>query len=299
MGVSSSVSLQRVGCCLLAFFLFQCLCVSLTFLYLNQELKQIQKAYSQSSVACLMGDGLVSGPGDALEVLDSVNAPRREDACWQFKTQIQKLTEQILSNRYEQDMSMAVKGEISRFLDYPTQTHTDVRPSSPKVAAHVTGDYKGEFEPTGGRTVRELHGQKIKTWESQRGLAFLYSVEYEAGELIIPRTGLYYIYGQTYFRYREAESDDDSQSGDSYRTSRNKQMVQYIYKKINYPVPILLMKNARTTCWAKDSEYGLYSIYQGGVFELKYRDRIFVTVSNASLIDMDGESSYFGAFLIS
>lgn len=75
-------------------------------------------------------------------------------------------------------------------------------------------------------------------------------------------------------------------------------MVQYIYKVTSYPDPILLMKSARNSCWSKDSEYGLYSIYQGGIFELKEDDKIFVSVTNEKMIDMDQEASYFGAFLI-
>ena len=77
-----------------------------------------------------------------------------------------------------------------------------------------------------------------------------------------------------------------------------KQMVQYIYKYTSYPDPILLMKSARNSCWSKDSEYGLYSIYQGGIFELKENDRIFVSVTNERLVDLDQEASFFGAFLI-
>lgn len=75
-------------------------------------------------------------------------------------------------------------------------------------------------------------------------------------------------------------------------------MVQYIYKVTDYPEPILLMKSARNSCWSKDSQYGLYSIYQGGIYELQENDRIFVSVTNAQLVDMDQQASYFGAFLI-
>ncbi|PKK27032.1 tumor necrosis factor (ligand) superfamily, member 10 [Columba livia] len=77
-----------------------------------------------------------------------------------------------------------------------------------------------------------------------------------------------------------------------------KQLVQYVYKLTNYPEPILLMKSARTSCWSKKAEYGLYSIYQGGVFQLKREDRIFVSVSNGDIVDMDKEASFFGAFMI-
>lgn len=74
-------------------------------------------------------------------------------------------------------------------------------------------------------------------------------------------------------------------------------MVQYIYK-YSYPDPLLLMKSAkRNSCWSKDAEYGLYSIYQGGIFELKENDRIFISVTtNERLVDLDQEASFFEPF---
>lgn len=58
------------------------------------------------------------------------------------------------------------------------------------------------------------------------------------------------------------------------------------------------MKSARSSCWSTNLEYGLYSIYQGGVFELKENDRIFVSVTNKDLVNLDQEASFFGAFLV-
>ena len=113
------------------------------------------------------------------------------------------------------------------------------------------------------------------------------------GELIFPQAGLYYIYSQTYFRLFQKESEAREEE------SRNGQVIQYIYQKMSsYPVPILLMRNARTTCWSRDQDYGLYSIYQAGVIPLGAGDRVFVTVSNISTLDIDERSSFFGAFLV-
>lgn len=147
-----------------------------------------------------------------------------------------------------------------------------------------------------------MDGQKIQSWESEKGLAFLQNVKLNDGELVVPQAGLYYIYSQTYFKQTLEQDEDDEgeeQSEDGGAT-RGRPMLQYVYKKISsYTVPILLMKNARTTCWSRDAEYGLYSIYQAGLFQLGGGDRLFVTVSNVSTIDMDEKSSFFGAFLVS
>lgn len=120
----------------------------------------------------------------------------------------------------------------------------------------------------------------------------------------MPQAGLYYIYSQIYFRHtvslEEDENEEETTDGAGGSSVRGRPMLQYVYKKMgSYPVPILLMKNARTTCWSRDTEYGLYSIYQAGLFQLGAGDRVFVTVSNVSTIDMDEKSSFFGAFLVS
>ncbi|XP_048460666.1 tumor necrosis factor ligand superfamily member 10-like isoform X1 [Rhincodon typus] len=296
---SSSITAQRLGLVLGSVLLLQCVCMAVTLLYFSSELKQIQETFSKSNMACLMDD-IVNLHTDTMVDEEFSDYPhgektgRNEEMCWQFRAQIRQLIEKTVSKRYEQDMSIIVKGEVSRLLPYLTQSQSGTQPTVQKIAAHLTGNHRSKSTPPGDSLSRRLQGQKIQTWEPQRGQAFLHSVEYKDGELIILQTGLYYIYAQTYFRYREIAGE-----GDSSPLSRNTQMIQYIYKNTAYPDPILLMKNTRTTCWAKNREFELHSIYQGGLFELKYLDRIFVTVSNISWIDMADGSSFFGAFLVS
>ncbi|KAM4771985.1 tumor necrosis factor ligand superfamily member 10 isoform 2-T2 [Rhinophrynus dorsalis] len=145
-------------------------------------------------------------------------------------------------------------------------------------------------ETTGEMTdVQKMNhlGQKIYGWRTHKP-SFLSNIDMLDGELVIKKSGFYYIYSQTYFRQQD--------KGTTERKVR--QIVQQIYKITTYQNPILLMKNAKTTCWSKDAEYGLYSIYQGGVFKLNADDRLFVTVSNVSMVDMDEHASFFGAFLV-
>ncbi|OXB64611.1 hypothetical protein ASZ78_008184 [Callipepla squamata] len=193
--------------------------------------------------------------GDFMQNLDVESKDGVADPCWQVKWHLGKLIKKMMSRILQENMS-AINGYLS---------HRGI-------------------------------GQKIHSWESsRRGHSFLYNVELWNGELVVPQTGFYYIYSQTYFRFRENENED---LGLLERIRNPKQLVQYIYKLTNYPEPILLMKSARTSCWSKKAEYGLYSIYQGGVFQLKREDRIFVSVSNSDIVDMDKEASFFGAFMI-
>ncbi|XP_009331879.1 PREDICTED: tumor necrosis factor ligand superfamily member 10, partial [Pygoscelis adeliae] len=283
---------QTCGAVLVAAVLLQSVCVAVTFLYFTNELKQLQDTYSKSGIACLTGEEI----GNFIQNLDLIeNEDRAADPCWQVKWHLGKLIKKMMSRSYEENIS-AVNAERALML-----SHTDGQqpPRSPinRIAAHLTGNSnrKNSLSPRNSLP-RRGNGQKIYNWESSRkGHSFLYNVELRNGELVIPQTGFYYIYSQTYFRFRENENEDS----DLLAQIRNpKQLVQYVYKLTNYPEPILLMKSARTSCWSKKAEYGLYSIYQGGVFQLKREDRIFVSVSNGDIVDMDKEASFFGAFMI-
>ncbi|XP_049657755.1 tumor necrosis factor ligand superfamily member 10 isoform X1 [Haliaeetus albicilla] len=283
---------QTCGAVLVAAVLLQSICVAVTFLYFTNELKQLQDTYSKSGIACLTGEEI----GNFIQNLDLIESEDRvADPCWQVKWHLGKLIKKMMSRSYEENISAV---NVERTL---TLSHTDgQQPRSPinKIAAHLTGNSnrKNSLSPRIDSTPRRGKGQKINNWESSRkGHSFLYNVELRNGELVIPQTGFYYIYSQTYFRFRENENED---SGLLAQIRNPKQLVQYVYKLTNYPEPILLMKSARTSCWSKKAEYGLYSIYQGGVFQLKREDRIFVSVSNGDIVDMDKEASFFGAFMI-
>lgn len=272
------------SCALILIFtvLLQSLCVGVIYIYFNNEIKQMQDKYSKSSIACFLADQDSWEPSDG----DDLDSP-----CWHVKWQLHRFVRKMILRTFEE--ATATNPEKLQATN-----PLDVR-SLMRVAAHITGaqSRKNTILPPSSKNDK-IWGQKISSWESSRkGHSFLSNIHLRNGELVIHQTGLYYIYSQTYFRFQEPNgslgivSIEDGQR-------KNKQMVQYIYKFTSYPEPILLMKSARNSCWSKDSEYGLYSIYQGGVFELKENDRLFVSVTNQQLIDMDEEASFFGVFLV-
>ncbi|XP_073088182.1 tumor necrosis factor ligand superfamily member 10 isoform X2 [Manis javanica] len=245
---------------------------------------KMQDKYTKSGIACFLKEDDISwDPADE----ESMNSP-----CWQMKWQVHQFVRKMVLRTYEETIP-TIPGK-QQHIPYPLGERGVQR-----AAAHVTGtsQRRNTFPASNSKNEKVL-GQKINSWESsRRGHSFLNNLHLRNGELIIHQTGFYYIYSQTYFRFLEPEETLGAISSKENR-KKNKQMVQYIYKTTSYPDPILLMKSARNSCWSKDSEYGLYSIYQGGIFELKENDRIFVSVTNEQLIDMDHEASFFGAFLI-
>lgn len=81
----------------------------------------------------------------------------------------------------------------------------------------------------GPRSSKGYLGERIEAWEGHRGLSFLQNMELRGGELLVPRAGLYYIYGQTYFRL-PSTGETDGETGEA--KEEGAQLVQYIYKKV-------------------------------------------------------------------
>ncbi|KAL1006576.1 hypothetical protein UPYG_G00074000 [Umbra pygmaea] len=275
-----------LGVLLLAAILLQAVAVTVTVLYFTNVLNTMKETFARSSVSCLTR-------ADFRGVYVRTSTEEKGDPCWQVTQQLHTLIEKSLSLRHQKEISSAVRDEVSRVL--PSLVLDNGGSSRPKVAAHVTGSFPPKAERDGGAPPgRNVQGQKILWWEGPKGLSFLQDVGLVDGELVVPRPGLYYIYAQTYFRHTHPEEEEDE------REERGRPMLQYVYKKLSsYQTPILLMKTSRTSCWSRDSQFSLHSAHQGGLFPLAAGDRLLVTVSNASAIDMDERSSFFGAFLVS
>ncbi|KAF0028547.1 tumor necrosis factor ligand superfamily member 10 [Scophthalmus maximus] len=278
----------KLGVVLLLAVLLQTVVVTITVLHFSTALNSMKEAFARSSVSCLTGADL-----------QSVTAVRG-DPCWQVTQQLHLLIQKSLSQRYQRQISSAVRDEVSRVL--PSLVMEDQASPRPKVAAHVTGSFVPKLDQEGGAPVsagRRVQGQKISWWEGQKGLAFLQDVQLVDGELVVPHPGLYYVYAQTYFRHTHSLEEEEGEGGEE-AEDRGRPLLQYVYKKVsNYPAPFLLMKTIRTSCWSRGSQFSLHSAHQGGLFPLSAGDRLFVTVTNASAVDMDEKSSFFGAFLVS
>ncbi|NXS63176.1 TNF10 factor, partial [Brachypteracias leptosomus] len=127
----------------------------------------------------------------------------------------------------------------------------------------------------------------IARWEDSSIHSHLQNITYRDGRLRVNQAGKYYVYSQIYFRYPS--------EGTSAQASP-RQLVQCINWKTSYSQPILLLKGVGTKCWAPEANYGLHALYQGGLFELKAGDELFVSVSSLSIDYNDAAASYFGAF---
>uniref|UniRef100_A0A8C6PNE7 Tumor necrosis factor ligand superfamily member 10 n=1 Tax=Nothobranchius furzeri TaxID=105023 RepID=A0A8C6PNE7_NOTFU len=277
-----------LGLIMLAAVLLQTVAVAVSFMYFNKVLNTMQENFSRSSVSCLINAKLES------EVEDSPAEDRKSDPCWQVTQQLHRHIEKVLTH-----FVLMILDRIYSYFYYYLCRVLPILVRGvplPKVAAHVTGVALSTKDPAAESSwnSRGYFGERILSWEGQRGLSFLQNMELKGGELLVPKAGLYYIYAQTYFRLPSMGETEEDGSEDE-----GAELVQYIYKKVSsYTGPILLMKSSRSVCWPRGQEPGLFSLHQAGTAFLQPADRLFVTVSNASTTEMDGRASYFGAFLV-
>ncbi|XP_078264708.1 LOW QUALITY PROTEIN: tumor necrosis factor ligand superfamily member 11 [Rhinoraja longicauda] len=236
----------------------------------SQWLQKNASGISEEFLQCLR---LISHFNSSTPNLSEMEMQKLSKSCSQVLQGVKQLVKQVMPptpNRsgHKGQLSSRTRKISQRMAPYahltikrPTQSSTGIRTSFPG-----------------------LKGKLITSWEEKVGVAHLREMGYSQGSLQINHHGLYYIYAQILFRYH----------ADHPLSTKEYQLVQYVYRKMaKYPTPTLILRGASTWC---SGNHNLYSVYQGGVFNLQNDDKIFVTVSNISLVDIDEASSYLGAF---
>ncbi|XP_038551300.1 tumor necrosis factor ligand superfamily member 11 isoform X2 [Micropterus salmoides] len=130
-------------------------------------------------------------------------------------------------------------------------------------------------------------------WNEEHG--YLHRMDYQKGKLLVQDSGLYYVYAKTCFRYYRPR-EDSSPAEDPPVDLSNTQLIQYVYHESikQNSKSVTLMKTGSTMRWNSTS-YNMYCAQQGRGIHLEVGDTLFVNVSNAWMLDRDGEGTYFGA----
>lgn len=164
--------------------------------------------------------------------------------------------------------------------------------ASGKPSAHLTlrrQRLAQEGNPSAFGELQQSCRHPIPNWANRTMHSHLQDISYQGGKLQVTQPGKYYVYAQIYFRYPTEGTDS--------RTLGH-QLVQCINLQNGHGENILLLKGVGTKCWTQDATYGLHALYQGGLFDLKAGDKLFVSVSSLD-INLEEPGSYFGAFRLS
>ncbi|XP_070771060.1 tumor necrosis factor ligand superfamily member 11 [Enoplosus armatus] len=118
---------------------------------------------------------------------------------------------------------------------------------------------------------------------------------YQKGKLLVMESGFYYVYAKTCFRYYNLP-EDSSQAGAPLVDVSNTQLIQYVHHESikQNSRAVVLMRTGSTMRWNITS-YNMYCAQQGRGVRLEEGDALYVNVSNAWMLDKQGEATYFGA----
>ncbi|XP_059715565.1 tumor necrosis factor ligand superfamily member 10-like isoform X1 [Haemorhous mexicanus] len=196
-----------------------------------------------------------------------------------IKTYVATVTENIIRRSAMKEAWRSYfntsEGQLPPKITGKPSAHLTLRPQSLAQDA-------GRSQRSGNLSQSCRHA--ITHWGHGSLLSHVQNMTYRAGRLRIEQPGKYYVYAQIYFRYRSAGRDSGPQ------------LVQCIQWQPAYSPPVLLLKGVGTKCWAPEADFGLHALYQGGLFELKAGDELFVSVSSLAIDSSDTAASYFGAF---
>ncbi|XP_041076637.1 CD40 ligand-like [Polyodon spathula] len=189
--------------------------------------------------------------------------------CGKVVTDFQKLLPEIISRLRDTEKAEMVKGQL------PSDQNQDSQDQ--KIIAQLT-----VRSPS---SLISLSGNTIKLWSKDHMLLTTRSVIYEesTGSLRIKRPGNYYIYSQTTFVKKP-------------RASLFSQCI--VQKDISGKETLLLRSYStpgRDVTAKPDPE--LHTLYQGAVFTLKEDDRVYVNVSDLSVLHWNGTATLFGLVL--
>ncbi|XP_060073892.1 tumor necrosis factor ligand superfamily member 10-like [Ylistrum balloti] len=235
---------------------------------------------------CIPCDNVRLGPSveedRMLNEFTRKHEPEGEQCCVETPKELLAMLELFVEKRIREEVA---KGNINLPR---TEGQSDMEQTP---AAHLMGSVSRLDKSTVPATQFQ-----ISSWIHDADLAFTTNnVMYRSGRLVVPSTGLYYVYSQVSF----LELFDDGNSRD--QGSPNS-LSHYIYRyNIIYPHggEEKLIQNSITKCIGQNKQFGEYTSYLGALFHLRTSDEIYVKVSNLTLIVREPKLNYFGVFKVS
>uniref|UniRef100_A0AAQ4PLM2 TNF superfamily member 11 n=1 Tax=Gasterosteus aculeatus aculeatus TaxID=481459 RepID=A0AAQ4PLM2_GASAC len=130
----------------------------------------------------------------------------------------------------------------------------------------------------------------VVNWDGEQ--RYRNRMEYQDSKLLVGESGFYYVYTKICFRYYRL--DGDSPTRPPVDVS-NTQLIHYVYHESSkHKSTAKLMKTGSTMHWNLTT-YNMYCAQQGRGVRLDQGDALYVEVSNAWMLDLEGEGTYFGA----
>ncbi|XP_066222123.1 tumor necrosis factor ligand superfamily member 6 [Saccopteryx leptura] len=172
--------------------------------------------------------------------------------------------------------------ELAELRESSSQRHTESslekqigHPTPPsekreqRKAAHLTGKPNSRAMPL--------------EWEDTYGVALVSGVKYKKGSLVINDTGLYFVYSKVYFRGQAC---------------KNQPLNHKVYTRNSRYSQDLVLMEAKMMDYCLAGQMWARSSYLGAVFNLTSADRVYVNVSELSLVSFEESKTFFGLYML-
>ncbi|KAG7216543.1 hypothetical protein INR49_002030 [Caranx melampygus] len=165
--------------------------------------------------------------------------------------------------------------------------------SKAKAAIHLEGSYNEDDE---------MSKDKLE-WKSGQGQAFAQGgFRLQDNKIIIPQTGLYFVYSQASFRVFCSDVEEEEEAGKRFRPLSHR-----IWRHSDsLGGKASLMSAVRSACQTTAQEEDSYrdgrgwynTIYLGAVFQLNKGDKLWTETNQLSELDTDEGKTFFGVFAL-
>ncbi|KAI1886102.1 hypothetical protein AGOR_G00210560 [Albula goreensis] len=161
------------------------------------------------------------------------------------------------------------------------QQHLKQISGNVRAAIHL----QGEFDP-------QSYNNTV-LWRDGDGHSFFQGgLKLKKNEIIIPQSGLYFVYSQVSFRVRCGSRDGRNDLPLSH-------MIMRWSDSFNNKVPLL--SAVRSTCQNIDEARGknwYNAVYLGAIFSLEAEDRLWTNTNRLKDIERDDGKTFFGVFAL-
>nr|XP_019960518.1 PREDICTED: tumor necrosis factor-like [Paralichthys olivaceus] len=177
-----------------------------------------------------------------------------------------------------------------------TEPHNTLRQisSRAKAAIHLEGRDEEDEETSENKLV----------WKNDEGLAFTQGgFELVDNHIIIPRSGLYFVYSQASFRVScsSDDADDGKEAAEKHLTSISHRV--WLFTE-SLGTQVSLMSAVRSACQKsqedayRDGQGWYNAIYLGAVFQLNEGDKLWTETNMLSELETESGKTFFGVFAL-
>ncbi|XP_070570961.1 tumor necrosis factor ligand superfamily member 10-like [Ptychodera flava] len=196
--------------------------------------------------------------------------------------------EKQLFQQSRPEIQQPTLGEIERQIQRLLQNNrTQVQPSlgssrsSIPVAVHVT---RASTCTSPGQQI-ESNRIKVGPWEASNGLAFSENVVNDGYHLIVPKSGLYLVYSQVYFRYERENAGSNIDDNELLHFTSHVNDARDLMKSVSI----------------REGEVTYITSFHSGLFKLREGDKIYMKVylpSSEVKVGCPDESTFMGMNMV-